>query len=747
STAIPIIHLVDAANQELIDQGKGGGGGGREGYFDVRSEFEDTAYWSAVVRTGSDGLETVTVTLPDNLTTWRMDARAVTADTLVAQQTVDIVATKPLLIRPVTPRFFVVADEATLSAVVQNNTDAAIEATVTLDARGVVMTSSSITQQVTVPAGGRVSVEWDVTVSYEADWVDLVFMVEGGGLSDASRPPLGDPNHEQMLPVYRYEVPETVGTAGQLTEAGTRVEGIVLPPTYDIQAGSLDIQIDPSLASSTLASLDWLKHFPYECTEQVVSRFLPNALTLRAFREFNLTSRDMENNLQEQMQIGIQRLYAQQHADGGWGWFVASQSDSLVTAYVVQGLLAAQQADYPVEQRVLDDAIRYLQNQLDVLAPMSASYVLDRQVYILYVLAQAGVPDVSLTVQFYDARQNVQHYSRALLAQALYLIEPDDPRLDNIKSDLVNSAIISATGVHWEEEYADRFHWNTDTRSTAIILDTFARLWPDSELAPNIVRWLMTARNGSHWETTQETAWALIGLTDWMIASGELSGDYAWSVEFNGQPAASGQVTASNVTQATHIAYTVDQFLDDAVNRLVIERGEGNGQLYYTAHLTAYLPVEEVPALNRGIVISRRYLDAEGNPVTGGAVGDTLTVEVSVITARDLYYLVVEDPLPAGAEAVDTNLLTESQLSERPTLELDDPLRWGWGWWWFSEVDLRDEKAVLYADFLPSGTYVFSYQIRLGIPGTYRVIPSTAREFYFPEVYGRGEGLLFEIEP
>ena len=176
-------------------------------------------------------------------------------------------------------------------------------------------------------------------------------------------------------------------------------------------------------------------------------------------------------------------------------------------------------------------------------------------------------------------------------------------------------------------------------------------------------------------------------------------------------------------------------------------RTDGAGRLYYSAHLTAYLPAEEVDALSRGIVVSRRYLDAEGNPVTEARVGDVLTVEVTLVAPNDLYYVMLEDPYPAGAEAVDLSLLTESVLGERPVLRPDDPLALGWGWWWFSQTDLRDEKAVLFADFLPAGTYQYSYQLRLGLAGTYRVIPTVAREVYFPEVYGRGDGSLFTVLP
>ncbi len=745
-TAVPLSILVNRRNQTLIDQGKGGGGGGGEGFFDVRTEFRDTAYWTAQIRTGTDGVEAVRVTLPDNLTTWRLDARGVTDATLVGQSTVDVIASKPLLIRPQTPRFFVAEDEATLSAVVNNNTGSAIEATVTLEAQGVTIIGDA-EQTVTVPANGRVEVAWPVAVHARADWVNLVFSVEGGGLGDASKPPLGDPDHEQMLPVYRYEAPETVGTAGQIIDAGSRVEGIVLPPTYEVTQGQVTVLVDSSLAATTLGGLTYLRHYPYESTEQVVSSFLPNALTILAFRELSLQNAQLEANLEAQVNIALQKLYAQQHVDGGWGWWVNGPSNSTVTAYVVQGLAAAKEAGFSVDEGVLNEGIGFLKNHLEPLDTLDDHTKLDRQAYILYVLARAGEADASRSVQLFENRQGLQHWARALLAQTLWMIDPQDVRASEIQGDLVTSGIISATGVHWEEDRPDTWNWNTDTRSTAIILDTFARLWPEHELGPNIVRWLMVAREGSHWETTQETAWALIGLTDWMVTTGELRPDYTWSFSFNGAPLANGSATSQTIYESSEITINVADLMTDEVNRLLFERSAGQGRLYYTAHLTAYLPVPEVEPLSRGVIVDRRYLDAEGNPVTEGRVGDILTVQVTVIAPHDLYYVVIEDPLPAGTEAVDTSLLTENITGERPVLRPDDPLTHGWGWWWFSNIDLRDEKLVASAEFLPAGSYQLTYQIRLGMPGTYRVIPTVGWEFYFPEVYGRGGGMLFTILP
>jgi hypothetical protein len=69
----------------------------------------------------------------------------------------------------------------------------------------------------------------------------------------------------------------------------------------------------------------------------------------------------------------------------------------------------------------------------------------------------------------------------------------------------------------------------------------------------------------------------------------------------------------------------------------------------------------------------------------------------------------------------------------------------GYGWWYFSHSELRDEKAVLFASYLPKGTYEYTYTVRASIPGEFRVIPAHAEQMYFPEVFGRSDGGLFRV--
>ena len=728
---------------------------------ELREEFEDTAFWDATIVTDGDGRATVEIKLPDNLTTWVMRGVGATADTKVGEGTIELLVTKPLLVRPVTPRFFVVDDRVQLAALVSNNTGKTQQVEVTLHADGVRIDGNA-SQQVSIPDGGEVKVTWWVEVG-DTEAVEVMMSAVAGEYSDAARPRLTTGSDGKLL-VYRYTAPEIVGTGGQLVGEDARTEVIALPPKYDDRPGELTVRLDPSLAAGMRDGLTYLEHYPYECTEQVVSRFLPNVLTYQALKRLDIRDQELEARLPGLVEEGIDKLVLRQNGDGGWGWWYGNESNPYLSAYAVLGLVRAQEAGFEVPEGTLRRGLSYLESTLVSARDLKSYREANRQAFVLYVLAEAGAKysseymDIAKSADdLFDRRDKLSHYGRAFLAMTLGLIDGDDSRINTLLSDLQNDAILSATGAHWEEVNYDRWAMNTDTRSTAVILDALVHLDPENALIPQIVRWLMVARRDGIWETTQETAWALIALSDWMVVTGELKGEYAYGVWLNGDALAVGEVTPSTVDESVHLRVGVAELLADAGNRLTVGRGPGEGRLYYTAHLKVYLPVEEIEPLNRGVIVQRRYVDpdctlgAKCPEVNKVEVGDVVQVRLTIIAPHDLYYVVVEDPLPAGAEAIDPSLATTSLTADGPGLyrgrEEDEGYDFYYWWWrWYSHSELRDEKVVLFADYLPAGTYEFVYTFRATLPGEYHVIPTIAYEFYFPEVFGRADGRLFVIE-
>ncbi len=760
TTAGGLTLAIDRINLAVAPEAKGGGGGFDEGFGNIRGEFKDTALWIADFTTDENGEGTVEAKLPDNLTTWTLTGKGVTgADTLVGESTVEIVSAKPLLVRPVAPRFFVVGDEAVLGLIVQNNTQATQEVEARFEAAGLEIGEWRIangewqsegTPTLEVKNGERIKVEFKVTVT-DAETASLTMGAKSADYGDALT---------FDLPIYRFSTPETVATAGVLVEDGTRTEGIALPANFDPTQGDLTVSVDPSLAAGMRDGLTYLEHFRYECTEQTVSRFLPNVFTFRAYEQLNMNNPELEAKLPGLVGLGLQRLYSQQHVDGGWGWWVLDESNPFLTAYVLLGLVEARRADFPVDDYVVEQAISYLEASLTAPKDIEDSWQGNRQAFILYVLAEAGSGDLGRSIALFDQRQKLDLFGRAYLAMAIHLLDENASQIDTLLDDITSAAIVSATGAHWEEAQVDYYAMNTDTRSTAIIIAALSRIQPDHPLLANAVRWLMSVReNGGHWETTQETAWAIIGLTDFMVATGELEGNYAWNVTLNGEGLGEGTVNEENIDETVKLRLEIGDLLADAVNRLAIERDplggdvseESPGRLYYSAYLTYYKPVQEVKALDRGIIVSRQYSlegDEDGKPITEAKVGDIIRVKLTIIAPNDLHYVVVEDPFPAGTEGIDASLATTSVVGEQPELTRTDrrnPWGGGYGWWWFSHSELRDEKAALFATYLPKGTYEYTYSIRASIPGEFRVIPTHAEEMYFPEVFGRGDGGVFRV--
>ncbi|MCP4165341.1 MAG: hypothetical protein GY759_05530 [Chloroflexi bacterium] len=759
-TASSLVLNIDRLNQQLQEGAKGGGGGGGDGGLSIRSDFEDTALWEPALVTDANGRAEITVILPDNLTTWRLHGRGITMDTKVGEATAEIVTSLPLLLRPVLPRFFTSGDQAEIGAIVNNNTEVERDVQVELQVEGLT-TNGALTQQISIPAGGQIKVTWQVSVpppdTDQAVGDAVVRFTAVEIAPPKGEDPLGD-GLELNLPIYRYSSPETVGTAGKVALGEERTEVIVLPPNVDPTQGDLRIRLEPSLAAGMIESLDWLEHFPYECNEQIISKFLPNVETYRALAELGIDSPDIQDNLGEQIDVAVHKLLQRQNADGGWGWFGGDPSQPFISSYVLFGLVEAQKIGLTIDPQMLDDGIAYVQHQLKPVDDLRG-YKLNQQAFMLYVLAEAGESDIGRTVSLYDVRERLGHYGRAYLALAFgKLVDDGEPtaqvRLQQLVDDLKGDATLSASGAHWQEESVDWWTMNTDTRSTSLALTALARFDPDNGLTPNVVRWLMVARKAGRWETTQESVWAIIGLTDFMVATQELKGDYSYQVTLNGGDLAEGVVTPDTVGEPIDLRVAVQDLLLDHANALTIARfaepdQTGAGQLYYTSHLNYFLPASDLEALDRGIVVAREYtlVDDPERVIDTAQVGDTIDVQLTLIAPSDLHYLVLESPLPAGAEAIDPSLATTSQIYEgpelRPEVNADSP----WFWYWQpTQHELRDEKVVLFATELAAGTYIYRYQMRAGLSGEFQTLPAMAYEMYFPEVWGRSAGEVFSIQ-
>ncbi len=562
--------------------------------------------------------------------------------------------------------------------------------------------------------------------------------------TDASKPAAGTLS-EQGIPVFNFTATEIVGTSGMISSANSFMENIQLPTTLNFTDANLSIEVSPSLAASMQSGLTYLEDYPYLCMEQTISRFLPNVITMRALQTAGMPT-PLQADVDAQVNAALQRIYAKQKYDGGWNWWDGELSDPQTSAYVVYGLLEAKESGYPISETVLNNGISYLKDNLPDLRRNDASWQYNRHAFMLYVLARANELGAGQTNFIFEQRASLDLYGEAYLAQAMYLLDPEDSRISTLLSDLTTATVQSAAGAHWEESTKDHWNWNSDTRTTAIVLNAFVQIDPTNPITANAVRWLMAHRDGGHWYSTQETAWSLIALTNWLIESKEFETDYKYSVGLNGDLLEEGQANKDNLTDTVNLQVQLENLLKEQANSLVITRGRGQGNLYYSAYLSTSLPVSEIQPLDQGVSLSREYfaLDDPKTAITEIERGELVKVRLTVVVPAAVHYIAINDPLPAGLEALDASLATDTAVPSSYTAQ--DYKERGWGWWYFTHTELRDEKVVLSADYLPAGTYVYTYLARASSAGTFNVIPPTASEFYFPDVGGRGAGSVFVVK-
>jgi hypothetical protein len=430
----------------------------------------------------------------------------------------------------------------------------------------------------------------------------------------------------------------------------------------------------------------------------------------------------------------------------------------VLSAYALLALYTAREAGFAVDQTVMTRAEQFLMAYLNRPLDAGGTYVYNERAFAVFVLTEMGRTSVtSRAVNLYEQRANLDVYGKALLLMALRRL--NQPQAQSLLGEISMGAIVSATGAHWEEKQADSWGMNTNTRTTALVVMALSRADPRNAHLANAVRWLMVARKEGHWSTTQETAWSVLALTEFMLTTGELQGSYAYQVTLNSRPLGDGLVTKANIDQTQQLRVAVKDLLQGAGNELAITRSLGDGRLYYSAYLSYYLPAEKVTALNRGIIVGRQYFAVDGQTlkpsdrlIESASIGDYVQVKLTVVAPTDLHYLILEDALPAGFDAVDTTLKTASSAVTTPQIVKGGgagesaSCAYCWPYWYYwGHTEIRDDRVVVFATYLGRGVYEYSYTMRAGLSGQFRALPARAWEMYFPEVFGRSGGTLFTV--
>jgi hypothetical protein len=774
--------------EELIDRrsfsenkGEEGGGGGGPGSGTLRTDFRTVAYWNPAVLTDADGKASVTFRLPENLSTFTIFAVAATQGDRFGFGKSAVRTAKPLLIRPALPRFVRTDDRFSAGVVVTNRGGPAGDAVVTCEVEGLRLDGEA-SRTVRLEPGRSSEVRFDFVTAAPGQ-ATFRFRVRMGELEDGL-----ETRREVKLPM----IPETVATYGETLAKAVEAIGQLDRIRPDI--GGLTVGVSSSALTGLQPAIDYLLWYPYECTEQLASRIVPLVALSELCDGLGLT---LPVDHEKTVRISIAEITRRQRYDGGFGfWPDSVRSDGWLTAWVVWSLRQALDRGFDVSASVLARAQDHLHDVLrrsddtttgiDWLGPTTRAF-------IVFVLADAGDPELGYQEALFDDYEALPLFGRALLAQA-YIRSSDDcaagdctPVIE-LRRDLENHAFQTAEEAHFEENWGDLYRvWmGSDHTTNAIVLDTLLTMDVDHPLATKVVRWLLEERDGGRWSTTQSSAWALVALAHFYRVREAEAPDFTATLDFGSQRLLSERFEGRPDRERS-AEIPMSELFDGRGEQLVVERQGAAGRLYYS--LSLHYARSDLPrdGIDRGFYLERSYevvdmaalrtgtgTERPAASVARARAGDLVRVQLSIVVPQERSMVVVEDPLPAGLESIDFDLRTTSLALQRAASGYDlgdnDPYG-GYGvdtpfdgygsygyygdqdfsneWWWspFYHRENRDDRVLLFADVLPAGVHHYEYLARAVTPGTFVVGPLRAEEMYNPETFGRTGVLEYVVDP
>ncbi len=712
---------------------------------DVRSDFRDAIFWSPYQRTDENGYATVYVEYPDNLTTWRATSRVITGDTRVGQNTKTVITRKDLLVRMETPRFLQQDDEITISTMIHNYLSTDKETKIKFTAQNVQLEGSG-EKTITLKANTDQRLDWKIKVTEPVGEATLYVEALTDEESDAM---------QVKVPLQPKGLKVTESTIADFEDLNkTEIKNVFIPEGVDIRTAGLKFSVAPSLAGTILNALDELADYPYGCVEQTMSRFLPTVVVANAYQQLNAPiSAATKDELPKMVQAGLNRLYGFQHSDGGWGWWQNDGSSPFMTAYVVYGLSLARTAGHDVKPDVLSKGITAMKNSL------SQDMDPTTRAYVLYSLAVAEQRDTKLFEDNIDkvlSDEDINNYARSLIAMTLQMTGNKDRAL-KVMNDLEANITMSGEGAAYWEGKNFRYNWQDDkVQTTAMGLKALVNIKGDSDLKNKVIRWLMNQRHGLAWRNTQETAFIIYAMVDYLKNSNELTPDYKVSVYVNNELYLEKQMTTADVFKKDELISISADKLRNGNNEIRIEK-TGTGKVYFSGNTTFYQSDYIVSARENGFRVEREYYKLEKyesyteNKITyrkkffdgTATTGDVFLVKIRVYSKEKdgLSYFMLEDPIPAGTEVVRDDWAY--QIEEEPNYTGYDYFWWRW---WYADKDIRDDKVTFFATHLYGDSYEFSYIVRAQIPGTYTVNPSQGMLMYYTDVNGSSQDMVMKIE-
>jgi hypothetical protein len=262
----------------------------------------------------------------------------------------------------------------------------------------------------------------------------------------------------------------------------------------------------------------------------------------------------------------------------------------------------------------------------------------------------------------------------------------------------------------------------SDVRSSAIHTSALLMVAPDHPIIDKLVEGLKKEQLPSgHWRNTQDNMYGLVALADYARVRGKGSAQVV--VKLDGKKLVARTVQGGKPIVLRRSLARLDK------GTLTLE---GTGRALFAVRVVEARIDRGASAIDQGMTITREYLDPDSRKTIAAPKATQLVlVRLRIDTPKERHYVAIRDRLPAGLEPVNSRLATEAgDAADRDDSDRWEPPKW-------VHIDLRDDGAQVFSDFLEAGEHVFEYNARATIPGEFAALPAEVEAMYEPEIRGR----------
>lgn len=723
----------------------------------VRKNFEPVPYFNPRILVDSSGTARVEVALPDNLTNFKLRAKVASGPDRFGYTTSTVAVRLPVIVQPGLPRFARPGDRFTAAAIGRVVEGEGGPGMAEIDARGATVVGERRLDLDWVPNRAE-RIEFPVNVETppfdeagELTLRELTFRVGVERLSDSAKDAF-----QVSIPLVDDRKRVTLRSIETLTTGAP-----VLLPRVDepYRPGTLRRRVlvsdQPALVTMA-AGLDFLLDYPHGCTEQRISRARAQ-LALVKFRELlhlSESARD-DQELERSVRETIEWIQSSVDAGGLTAYWPGGRGYVSLTAWVVQFLVEAQEAGFPVD-RALREA---LERSLEQALRSDYSRFIDGESYAertwaLSALSAAGRANESYAAELARRTDTLNQESLSQVLVALHRGgETSGRTVEALVNEIWGGLVVRLYqgrevygGLQSRASARNALILPSETRTLSEMTRALVRTDGDDPRIQLLVNALVTLGRGDGWGSTNANASALLALTDVVKPPFEGATRLRVRAELGSE-----RVTMQTAPEAP-VAFLSQA--NPAAGRFVLEAGGASPVVVRTE--TTYVP-EADGSMTRpeshGFVVSRAYARLRPSDLSTGApperrsleepgtaielsVADIIEDHAQVVNPTPRHYVAVVVPLAAGMEPLNPRLAT-SPPESRPSKSLTLPPTY---------VAFLDDHVAFYYDELPAGTYDFYFRTRATTPGSFVQPSAFAEMMYDSAVTGQSAGARVRIE-